>query len=286
MISFVHFSIIFEATNDKVTMRILLSIFELVFLRRLMHLVPLYVVATVINYHAINRWTVATQARDRHCQTIYTLHSYSIVFYRTVCHGSLCTAVYMHLCAYTINNTVVWCGLADSREKRKFEEARVRTRFGIPRSVDATCPLEQFPESLNLKSGNVGPAKSSKRCFFSFALAGEAKFPPPGPGEWIISSWLIARSSKSRKRSFRNLIVIIRLISRSDSSSVATLGAHRRWSSLPQIRLRWFRLGGGRLLLRLQEDERRRLRLQVALLRFYNQKLDLVAVAARERLGD
>lgn len=55
MISFVHFSIIFEATNDKVTMRILLSIFELVFLRRLMHLVPLYVVATVINYHAINR---------------------------------------------------------------------------------------------------------------------------------------------------------------------------------------------------------------------------------------
>jgi len=53
-----------------------------------------------------------------------------------------------------------------------------------------------------------------------------------------------------------------------------------------QAGLRWLRLGGGGLLLRFQEDERRGLGLQVALLRLHHEELDFVAVAARERLGD
>lgn len=43
--------------------------------------------------------------------------------------------------------------------------------------------------------------------------------------------------------------------------------------------------GEAEQMLGLEEDERGRLRLQVALLRLHHQELDVLAVAARERLG-
>lgn len=70
-----------------------------------------------------------------------------------------------------------------------------------------------------------------------------------------------------------------------DGSASTTLQLCRGPSS-GQVGLRWFRLGGGRFLLRLQEYQGCRLRLQVALLRLDYQELDLVAIAPRERLRD
>lgn len=71
-----------------------------------------------------------------------------------------------------------------------------------------------------------------------------------------------------------------------DVGSASTTLQVCRGPSSGQVGLRWFRLGGGRFLLRLQEYQRCRLRLQVALLRLDHQELDLVAIAPRERLCD
>lgn len=70
-----------------------------------------------------------------------------------------------------------------------------------------------------------------------------------------------------------------------DGSASTTLQVCRGPSS-GHVGLRWFRLGGGRFLLRLQEYQSRRFRLQVALLCLDYQELDLVAVSSRERLCD
>jgi len=212
------------------------------------------VVATVINYRAINRWTVPTRTRDRRCQVLY--------------------------------NTRISSFDVKSRIREK-EDSRRRARFKEPGYASGflSVTVRTVFRSLNLKIWQCRSCEIFETffSFFFFASRGEAKFPPPGPDEWIISSWSIARPSESRKRSLRSLIV--QLVSRSNSMA-ATLEARRRWPSLHRIGLRWFRLGGGRFLLRLQENECRRLRFQVALLRLHDEKLDLVAIAARKRLGD